>query len=131
MDVKYPTICATITDSAFKNKFKDKFSSLQLETSLFESDDSSLEWDRQTVLSTFCHPEQPQNWEDILTSADLTFVRDLNLYGEENLIKIHLFLSSPFATHYERDIETTTISFVANIGGERTPLYIIQSKCQL
>ena len=105
--------------------------SLQLETDLFDSEETNLEWERQSVLASFCHPEQPENWEDILTSADITFVRDINLYGEENLIKIHLFLSSPFATHYERDVETTTISFVANIGGERTPLYINQSKCQL
>merc|ERR1711899_334745 len=34
LDVKYPTICATSTDSAFKNKFRDKFISLQLETDL-------------------------------------------------------------------------------------------------
>ena len=92
--------------------------SLQLETDLFDSEETNLEWERQSVLAKFCHPEQPENWEDILTSADITFVRDINLYGQENLIKIHLFLSSPFATHYERDVETTTISFVANIGGE-------------
>ena len=92
--------------------------SLELDTSLFDSTDTDLEWERQSVLSTFCHPEKPENWEDILLSAATPFVRDINLYGAENLIKIHLFLSSPFATHYERDVETTTISFVANIGGE-------------
>ena len=140
--MKYPAICATIIDPAFRNKFRDKFlrlrnisfrlnndkvghhlrtcyfSSLQLDTGLFDNEETDLEWERQPVLSSFCHPDQPENWEDILTAAPTPFILDVILYGQENLIKIHLFLSSPFATHYERDVETSTISFVANIGGE-------------
>ena len=90
-----------------------------MDTRLFDSQESRTEWDRQTSVSTLCNGSQPENWEDLLVTSDQTFVRDLIVYGRENLIKVHMFLSSPFATHYERSIETTTISFVANIGGQQ------------
>ena len=93
-------------------------SSLKLDTSLFDNQTTNLDWERQTILSSFCHDSRPENWEDILVSSDQTFIKDLIVYGQKNMIKVHMFISSPFAVHYERDIETTTISFVANIGGQ-------------
>ena len=57
------------------------------------------------------------NFEDILDTADKDFLEDLHLYATENLIKMHLFISTPFATEYNRYIETTRISFIANVGG--------------
>ena len=93
-------------------------SSLKLDTSLFDNQTTNLDWERQTILSSFCHDSRPENWEDILVSSDQTFIKDLIIYGQKNLIKVHMFISSPFAVHYQRDIETTTISFVANIGGQ-------------
>ena len=102
-------------------------SSLKLDTSLFDNQTTNLDWERQTILSSFCHDSRPENWEDILVSSDQTFIKDLIIYGQKNLIKVHMFISSPFAVHYERDIETTTISFVANIGGQSLVEKVTQS----
>ena len=102
-------------------------SSLKLDTSLFDNQTTNLDWERQTILSSFCHESRPENWEDILVSSDQTFIKDLIIYGQKNLIKVHMFISSPFAVHYERDIETTTISFVANIGGQSLVEKVTQS----
>ena len=58
------------------------------------------------------------NWEGILeNNTSEEFLLDLYYYAKENLIKLHLFISSPFATEFKRSVETPRISFVANIGG--------------
>ena len=98
--------------------FKDIFYSLNLETSLFDDPKPNLEWDRQHIVSTFCDDNRADNWEGILeNNTSEEFLADLYYYAKENLIKLHLFISSPFATEFKRSVETPRISFVANIGG--------------
>ena len=92
--------------------------SLNLETSLFDDPKPNLEWDRQNIVATFCDDNMASNWEGILeNNTSEEFLTDLYYYAKENLIKLHLFISSPFATEFKRSVETPRISFVANIGG--------------
>ena len=92
--------------------------SLGLETSLFDNTDPHWDWDRHTVINTFCDEDAATNWEGILDDADAEYVNDLFAYAQGNLIKLHLFISTPFATEFERYTETPRINFVANIGGK-------------
>ena len=95
-----------------------------METSLFDDPEPDLEWDRQKIVATFCNDDMASNWEGILEeSTSDAFLADLYFYAKENLIKLHLFISSPFATEYLRDVETPRISFVANIGGTLSQLF--------
>ena len=97
---------------------KDLFYSLNLETSLFDDPQPDLEWNRQHIVATFCDDNMASNWEGILeNNTSEEFLLDLYYYAKENLIKLHLFISSPFATEFKRSVETPRISFVANIGG--------------
>ena len=82
-------------------------------------DDSkyNLEWSRQTIVNTFCDEDQAENWQDIMDGASAEFLTELYTYASKNLVKMHLFISSPFATEFKRSIETTGASFIANIGG--------------
>ena len=97
---------------------KDLFYSLNLETSLFDDPQTDLEWKRQDIVATFCDDNMASNWEGILEdNTSEEFLTDLYYYAKENLIKLHLFISSPFATEFKRSVETPRISFVANIGG--------------
>ena len=129
----YPYICNYSTTDTFKNVFKEKFTrysfetflinlfilcSLGLETSLFDNTDPHWDWDRHTVINTFCDEDAATNWEGILDDADAEYVNDLFSYAQGNLIKLHLFISTPFATEFERYTETPRINFVANIGGK-------------
>ena len=89
-----------------------------LETSLLDDTEPDLEWERQTVVKTFCDDTLASNWEGILSGAPQQFRDDLYKYASDNLIKLHLFISTPFATEYKRYVETPRISFIANIGGK-------------
>ena len=93
--------------------------SLGLETSLIDDPNPDLEWERQNIVDTMCDDERPDNWEEILADTSDEFKNEMLQYAKDNLIKMHLFISSPFATEYKRYIETTRISFVANVGGIR------------
>ena len=93
--------------------------SLGLETSLIDDPNPDLEWERQNIVDTMCDDERPDNWEEILADTSDEFKNEMLQYAKDNLIKMHLFISSPFATEYKRYIETTRISFVANVGGNR------------
>ena len=101
---------------------KDAFYSLKLETSLFDDPNPDLEWQRQHIVATFCDDNMATNWEGILEeNTSEEFLVDLYNYAKQNLIKLHLFISSPFATEFKRSVETPRISFVANIGGKYIP----------
>ena len=89
-----------------------------LETVLFDESTPSNDLNRQQIVNTLCDDDMASNFEDILDTAPLDFLNDLYLYATENLIKMHLFISTPFATEYSRYIETTRISFIANVGGK-------------
>ena len=93
--------------------------SLGLETSLIDNPNPDLEWERQNIVDTICDDENPENWEEILADTSDEFKNEMLQYAKDNLIKLHLFISSPFATEYLRYIETTRISFVANVGGKK------------
>ena len=77
-----------------------------------------LLWDRQKVVDIMCDDDNPENWEEILADAPEEFKQAVLKYAKENLIKMHLFISSPFTTAYKRYIETTKINFIANVGGK-------------
>ena len=103
-----------------------------LETSLLDTTEPQLEWERQEVVRTFCDDNLATNWEGILAEAPQSFLEDLHKYASENLIKLQLFISTPFATEYKRYIETPRISFIANIGGQRSrPSFIIKNNVLL
>ena len=91
--------------------------SLNISASFIDNQQVDLEFDRHPVLETFCAEGKEENWEDILGEVPEEFVRDINSYAKENLIKLRVFISTPFATEYTRSIETTRTSFIANIGG--------------
>ena len=65
--------------------------------------------------------EKEENWEDLFDDVPDDFVENINSYAKDNLIKLRVFISTPFATEYTRSIETTRTSFIANIGGECLP----------
>ena len=90
---------------------------LGLETSLLDDTEANLEWERQSIVRTFCDDNLASNWESILAGASQEFLADLYKYASDNMIKLHLFISTPFATEYKRYVETPRISFIANIGG--------------
>ena len=92
--------------------------SLGLETSLIDGLSPDLLWERQKVVDIMCDDNNPENWEDILADAPEEFKQAVLKYAKENLIKMHLFISSPFTTAYQRCIETTKINFIANVGGK-------------
>ena len=72
---------------------------------------------------TFCN----DNFETLETLPQ-EFLDQFYKYASNNLIKLHMFISTPFATEYERDVETSRISFVANIGGKSIAiLYLIHN----
>ena len=96
-----------------------QLSSLNINTSLIDSPDLDLELDRQTILHTFCARDEEENWEDLFQGVPDTFVENINSYAKDNLVKLRVFISTPFATEYTRSIETTRSSFIANIGGNR------------
>ena len=73
------------------------------------------------MLNTFCDREKEENWEDLFDDVPDDFVENINSYAKDNLIKLRVFISTPFATEYTRSIETTRTSFIANIGGECFP----------
>ena len=83
-----------------------------METSLFDDPKPNLEWERQIIVMTFCE-DNFGSLEDLPQE----FLDQFYAYASTNLIKLHMFISTPFATEYERDVETSRISFVANIGG--------------
>ena len=86
---------------------------------MIDDPNPDLEWERQNIVDTMCDDERPDNWEEILADTSDEFKNEMLQYAKDNLIKMHLFISSPFATEYKRYIETTRISFVANVGGNR------------
>ena len=94
--------------------------SLNISASFIDNQQVDLEFDRHPVLETFCAEGEEENWEDILGEVPEEFVKDINSYAKENLIKLRVFISTPFATEYTRSIETTRTSFIANIGGDIT-----------
>ena len=96
---------------------------MNIPTSLIDSQDLDLEIDRHPVLQAFCHPDKEENWEDLFENVPDNFVEDINTYARNNLIKLRLFISTPFATEYTRSIETTRTSFIANIGGDISRLW--------
>ena len=102
-----------------------------LETSLLDTTEPQLEWERQDVVRTFCDDNLATNWEGILAGAPQSFLDDLYKYASENLIKLQLFISTPFATEYKRYIETPRISFIANIGGCRPGLMSMNNNLNL
>jgi len=116
-ETAYPEICKTVRSQSFRSSFKEKFISLGLETSLIDDPDPDLEWKRQKVVMILCNDDTPENWEDILEDTSEEFQQELLKYAKENLIKMHLFISSPFTTEYQRYVKTTKINFVANLGG--------------
>ena len=73
------------------------------------------------MLNTYCDREKEENWEDLFDDVPDDFVENINSYAKDNLIKLRVFISTPFATEYTRSIETTRTSFIANIGGECLP----------
>ena len=93
--------------------------SLNLNTSFIDETEFNLEGSRQNIVNTFCNEDKAENWQDILDGAGASqeFVVDLYKYAKNNLLKVHLFISSPFATEFNRSVETTLASFIANIGG--------------
>ena len=99
-------------------------SSLNISTSFIDNPLVDLEFDRHPVLETFCADGKAENWEDIFEELPEEYVKDINSYAKENLIKLRVFISTPFATEYTRSIETTRTSFIANIGGE-----VVSSSC--
>ena len=99
-------------------------SSLNISTSFIDNPLVDLEFDRHPVLETFCAEGKAENWEDIFEEVQEEYVKDINSYAKENLIKLRVFISTPFATEYTRSIETTRTSFIANIGGE-----VVSSSC--
>ena len=95
--------------------------SLNISASFIDNQQVDLEFDRHPVLETFCADGAEENWEDIFEEVSEEYVKDINSYAKENLIKLRVFISTPFATEYTRSIEMTRTSFIANIGGEGTP----------
>ena len=93
--------------------------SLKLDTSLLDESDFNLEWSRQMIVNTYCDEDIAENWQDILDVSSKEFLDQLYLYARNNLVKMHLFISTPFAMEYKRSIETTGASFIANIGGNQ------------
>ena len=91
--------------------------SLNISTSFIDNQLVDLEFDRHPVLESFCADGKEENWEDIFSDVPDQYVKDINSYAKENLIKLRVFISTPFATEYTRSIETTRTSFIANIGG--------------
>ena len=71
-----------------------------------------------------CDDDNPENWEEILADTPEEFKQAILKYAKENLIKMHLFISSPFTTAYQRYIETTKINFIANVGGKSVKYFI-------
>lgn len=116
-NINYPSICPSLNDPTLRQSFRDNFVRMGLETSLLDTNEPQLEWERQDVVRTFCDDNLATNWEGILAEAPQSFLEDLHKYASENLIKLQLFISTPFATEYKRYIETPRISFIANIGG--------------
>lgn len=110
-------MCNTIRSQSFRSSFKEKLISLGLETSLVDDLSPDLRWERQKVVNVMCDDDNPENWEELLADAPEEFKQALLKYAKENLIKMHLFISSPFTTAYQRYIETTKINFIANVGG--------------
>lgn len=101
--------------------------SLKLDSSLLDESDFNLEWSRQLIVNTYCDEDMAENWQDILDGASKDFLEELYLYASKNLVKMHLFISSPFATEFKRSIETTGASFIANIGGN-VKRYLLKQK---
>ena len=99
--------------------------SLKLDTSLLDESDFNLEWSRQMIVNTYCDEDMAENWQDILDVASKEFLDQLYLYARNNLVKMHLFISTPFAMEYKRSIETTGASFIANIGGNQKVTYLL------
>ena len=91
--------------------------SLNISTDIIDNPLVDLEFDRHPVLEGFCAEGKEENWEDLLVDVPEEYVKDINAYAKENLIKLRVFISTPFATEYTRSIETTRTSFIANIGG--------------
>ena len=118
LDSNYPNICNTVTSSGLTSLLREKFISLNIPTSLIDSQELDLELDRHPVLQAFCHPDKEENWEDLFEYVPDNFVEDINTYARDNLIKLRVFISTPFATEYTRSIETTRTIFIANIGGD-------------
>ena len=58
------------------------------------------------------------NWEAVVQQIPQQFQEELYSYASQNLIKLDVFISTPFATEYKRQVETPIINFVANIGGK-------------
>ena len=88
-----------------------------LETSLIDSDIPNLDWSRQNVVEKFCDAKQESNWESILAESPSEFQEDFTKYASENLVKMHMFIAEPFSSEYYRYIQTSRISFIANVGG--------------
>ena len=95
---------------------------------MFDDQSPNLEWSRQKIVDTFCDDNKAENWEFFLEETSDQFLEELYAYAHQNLIKLHLFISSPFATEYKRYIETTRISFVANVGGSVVSLFKLTSQ---
>ena len=53
-----------------------------------------------------------------MNNYEKTKFRELLLrYSKENLVRITAYISSPYVTIYEKDVVTTPITLIANIGG--------------
>ena len=92
--------------------------SLKLDTSLLDDSEFNLDWTRHHIVNTYCDEDKAENWQDILDGASSEFLEEVYSYASKNLVKMHLFISTPFATEFKRSIETTGASFIANIGGK-------------
>ena len=92
--------------------------SLNITASIIDNPQVDLEFDRHSVLEGFCAEGKEENWEDLFVDLPAEYVKDINSYAKDNLIKLRVFISTPFATEYTRSIETTRTSFIANIGGK-------------
>ena len=99
--------------------------SLNITASIIDNPQVDLEFDRHPVLEGFCAEGKEENWEDLFVDLPAEYVKDINSYAKDNLIKLRVFISTPFATEYTRSIETTRTSFIANIGGKSDTCFCI------
>ena len=52
-----------------------------------------------------------------MEQAGAKFLAEMYQYMTENLIRVHIYINSPFVKQFVRAVDTTLISYIANIGG--------------
>lgn len=115
LDEYYPWICKSVTNMT--GAMIDTFKILKLDTKMLESESVDLEMFRGRLVDTFCDEDKIENWVDIVDKASPKFKSDMYSYGQKNLVRVNVFIRNPFVTSFERDVKTSPISFIANIGG--------------